>query len=593
MVRVSAHPELATRLVYSALYRYDDSLAPVPDLAAEPCAIGDDGVTITCELVDATFHDGSPLTADDVAFTYELGRRSDCAFAFGYCFDEMLESATAIDERTVRFTLSRPDATFLTLIMPDVLIDSREVVEAAYAELAERAPNLHAVDYESAAGAILDELGADEPDCEEPLPEAEELLTAAGVEPLPREQFHRVDGTFDACMYAEVTGVLLEAIGASLQATGLDAIALAYRALSFNREPIGTGPFRWAGMVDPARARLEAYSGYHRGPPAAPAIEIAVMRDLEAAKQALLAGDVHWLPIPTLFPEIYEELRTEPDLRFVQFPDPTYYMLAYNLREGMLLSDLDLRAALELCVDKPATVDAATDGTGDPIYSFVAPVSWAFHADLPRPARDVDEARALIEGAGWTEADDGIYVRDGERLATDVFVTAEDTQRVRFVQLIAEQARDCGFDLTVVPADTQTVLSPLAEYPHIPGGRVEPFEAHFLGWLQGYDPHEMLWHSSSVTSEEQPGTVNFMGYASDRADALLDAGLATYDQRERAQIYRELQEVIAEEKPVLFAWAVRAYDAIDARLGYVDDEIDLGSPQWFWQPEKLVLRGED
>jgi ABC-type transport system substrate-binding protein len=81
-----------------------------------------------------------------------------------------------------------------------------------------------------------------------------------------------------------------------------------------------------------------------------------------------------------------------------------------------------------------------------------------------------------------------------------------------------------------------------------------------------------------------------MGFENERVDELLDAGIATYDQRERARIYRELQEVIADEKPVFFAWAARAFDAIDSRLRYVDGDINLGSPQWFWQPEKLVLR---
>lgn len=587
-IRVSIHTELVTRLVYSALYRYDDSLSPVPDLAAEPCAVAEDGVTITCEIVEATFHDGSALTADDVAFTYEIARRTECAFAFGRCID-MLESATALDERTVQFKLTEPNATFLTLIMPDVLIDSRAVVEAAYATLAERAPDLDATDYEAAAQSIFDELGSEDPDCAARVAEAEELLEAAGATMAARENFH-VGGALDECMYADYLRVLLSDTAASLQASGLDAIALAYRTLSFNTAPVGTGPFRWAGMVDPTRARVEAYSAYHHGAPAAPAIEVAVMRDVEAAKQAFFDGDVHWFPVPTVFPQLVEEVRGHGATVMVQFPDPAYFLLAYNLREGMLFADRNLRTALELCIDKPATVDAATEGTGDPIWSFVQPVSWAFHDDLPRPARDVDEARALIESSGWSEGDDGIYARDGERLATEVFVRADDTQRVAFMDLVVDQARDCGFDLTVVPADIESVLSPLAQYPHIPGNREEPFEAQFIGWQQGFDPHEPLWHSSNATSEEQPDTINFMGFMNEQVDELLDAGVATYDQRERAQIYRELQELIADEKPVLFAWAARAYDALDPRLGYVDGEINLGSGQWYWRYEDLVLK---
>ncbi|MDP8905408.1 MAG: peptide ABC transporter substrate-binding protein [Chloroflexota bacterium] len=602
VTRGFVHPELASRLVYNGLYRYDDSLAPVPDLAAEPCTIADDGLTITCTLVEATFHDGTPLTADDVVFTYELARRANryelgerfgCLFAFGYCVGDVLESATAVDERTVQFRLTRADATFLTLVMPDVLIDSRAVVESAYAPLAERAPDLDPSEYQTASDEIAGELESGDPDCAELLPRADELLDAAGLLPLPREMFTQADATLDACLYAHETTVLLGAVAASLQASGLDAIAEAYPALSFNRAPVGTGPFRWIEVTDGTRVRLEANPDYHHGPPAAPAIEIVLTRDSAAAQQQLIDGDIHWLPILPIATELLEVLRAQPDLRIVQYPESGFLMLAYNVREGMLFADRNLRTALELCIDKPATVDAATQGTGEPVYSHVTPVSWAYHADLPRPTRDVAEARELIEASRWVEGEDGVYVRDGERLATDIFVTDRATERLAFMELTAEQARDCGFDLTVIPADQNTVLAPLFEYPHIPGGREQPFDAHVIGWAQAFDPHDPLFHSSQISSEEQPAGLNFMGYRNERVDALIDAGLATYDQRERARIYRELQEIIAEERPVLFAWAGRSHDVIDSRLGYVDEEINLGSPQWFWQLEKLTLRDED
>ena len=101
---------------------------------------------------------------------------------------------------------------------------------------------------------------------------AKALLVAASIEPLPTDQFRQADGAFDACMYAEWSAVLLRAIAASIDATGLDAIALAYQALSFNR--IGTGPWRFVGVEDGTRAVFEAYQGYHRGAPATRRMEV-------------------------------------------------------------------------------------------------------------------------------------------------------------------------------------------------------------------------------------------------------------------------------------------------------------------------------
>ena len=582
-------PDIVAQLVYNGLYRYDDSLSPVPDLAAEPCEVRPDQVTIVCRIVEAKFHDGTPLTADDVAFTYELGRRNPrptCGDAYGICFGEMLDSARALDARTVEFRLTRPDATFLTIALPSVMIDSRAVVEAAYAPLGKRAATLEAKDYSDGADAIIAQFGSDAPDCEAPLDEAAALLRVAGIEPLPRDQFIAADGRFDACMYAESTAFALLSIGGSLEATGLDAIARAYGILSFNRSPVGTGPWRFISVEDGTRVILDAFDGYHRGAPATPRVEVRLIRDPGAVRDGLLSGELDWVALP---PDLYSQVEGKPGLQFGAYPDSTYYMLAYNLREGMLFAEHELRSAVELCIDKPSTVDAATDGNGDVIYTPVEPASWAYQ-DLPRPQRNVDEARRLIEGVGWTAGTDGIYERDGVRLATDVYVRGDVAERVAFMDLAAEQVRACGIELTVIPADAQTVLGPLGEYPHIPGGSDEPFEATFIGWYHGFDPHDDLWHSRSVTSADQPVGPNFMGFMNPQVDALLEAGITTYDQRDRAQIYREFQLLLAQERPVLFAWAARLHEALDARLGLTEGDLNLSSRQWFWELEKLVLR---
>ena len=588
-----SRPDLPVQLVYNAIYRYDDKFTAVPDLAAEPCAISDDGLTIRCRLVETTFHDGSELTADDVVFTYELASRSpDCLFGFGACVGDMLASVTAPDARTVEFRLKRRDATFLTLVLPQVTIDSRAVVEAAYAPLAERAPTLDAAVYGSAVDRIFEQLGAEEPDCPSALEGTDELLEAAAIEPLPRDQFIQADGQFDACLYADYTARRLNALGGSLKATGLDAISLAYPTLSFNRAPIGTGPFRFVRVEGGDRALFEAFDGYHRGRPATPRIELRILRDPVAAREQLASHELQWLTVHLFEHDLAQEVRTLPGIKVAAFPDASFTMLVYNLRKGRLFADPKLRDAMESCIDKPQTVDAATSGRGDVLYSPIDPISWAYQPDLVRPERDVAAARRKIESSGWAPGDDGIYVRDGRRLATKVYVLGNDSSRVAFLDLVAAQVRDCGIELDVVPADQETVLAPLGKFPHIAPGQDTPFDALFFAWAHSFDPDDPLFHSRSISSAEQPGAPNVMGFSDPRVDELLDRGLATYDQRERARIYRELQDVLAAARPVLFGYSLRTVEALDERLTLTDGEPNLASREWPWELEKLVFRGD-
>src|SRR5262249_38278625 len=161
---------------------------------------------------------------------------------YGICVGNMLASVSAPDAKTVEFRLKQRDATFLTTILPDVMIESRAAIEAAYAPFAERRPTLDAAVYRTAVGQIDAQLRASEPDGQTAREGTDELFAAAGLEGYPRDQFVQPDGRFDTCLYAQSIQPLLAGIAASLDATGLDAITLAYPALPSSRAPIGTGP---------------------------------------------------------------------------------------------------------------------------------------------------------------------------------------------------------------------------------------------------------------------------------------------------------------------------------------------------------------
>lgn len=98
-------------LVYSGLTRATPDGNYAPDLA-EAYEISDDGTTYTFTLrPDLTFHDGTPLTTEDVAFTIELAQRPDIKSPKRADWEGVV--VTVIDERTIQFTLERPYAPFL------------------------------------------------------------------------------------------------------------------------------------------------------------------------------------------------------------------------------------------------------------------------------------------------------------------------------------------------------------------------------------------------------------------------------------------------------------------------------------------------
>ena len=92
-------------LVYDAMFELQIDGTYTPDLA-ESFTVSDDGLVWTFKIRDGfTFHDGTPLTAEDIAFSYNLYMTED-SFPFLYGYTGYFESVEAPDPNTVVLTLT-------------------------------------------------------------------------------------------------------------------------------------------------------------------------------------------------------------------------------------------------------------------------------------------------------------------------------------------------------------------------------------------------------------------------------------------------------------------------------------------------------
>jgi peptide/nickel transport system substrate-binding protein len=100
-----------TPLFQSTLLKRDQELKIVNDLATG-YTVSDDGLIWTVKLRDGVkSSDGQPLTAADVAFTYDTASKSSSVVDLN-----VLKSVEAVDDHTVKFTLQHPQSTFVNIL---------------------------------------------------------------------------------------------------------------------------------------------------------------------------------------------------------------------------------------------------------------------------------------------------------------------------------------------------------------------------------------------------------------------------------------------------------------------------------------------
>lgn len=124
-------------LVYSSLFRRNASAELVNDLVKKH-EVSPDGKIYTIKIrSDAVWHNGNPVTADDVVFTFEAIKNIKYKSTLRDAFTGV--EIIRVDDKTIKFNLAEPYAAFLDLlnfgILPQELWQQIEPASASLAEL--------------------------------------------------------------------------------------------------------------------------------------------------------------------------------------------------------------------------------------------------------------------------------------------------------------------------------------------------------------------------------------------------------------------------------------------------------------------------
>ncbi|HET7274693.1 MAG TPA: ABC transporter substrate-binding protein [Longimicrobiaceae bacterium] len=100
--------DVMKQMLFTPIIKYDESLEVKPHLA-ESWELTDTSVVFHLRN-DVMWHDGVPVTAEDVKFTFDLAKSPETASLLGAAYLNMVDSATVIDSHTVRFDFVAPHA---------------------------------------------------------------------------------------------------------------------------------------------------------------------------------------------------------------------------------------------------------------------------------------------------------------------------------------------------------------------------------------------------------------------------------------------------------------------------------------------------
>ena len=599
--------------IYSGMFRVNNKLAVIPDMATALPVVSADGLTWTVTLKSGIkWQNGDDFSSADVKFTFDLAASKNCTFIPSFCSDIQtnVASVAAPDASTVVFTLKSQFAPFLVTDLPTPIMPQKAVM-ASFATfqtgLAKADPAAVTAELAKIDAAVNDagcSPTAVDPATPPPPPascdyatyvaEMEALLQAGGVQLaglLDKNNYKAADGSTDNTGYGTALYSGLQDLDVSLKAAQTDQVAASFRLLDFQQHPVGTGAYKFASYQSGQSVQLTANPTYYGGTVTPPNFYYPIIKDAASGAAALQKGDVNW--IYSVVSDALGALQADANVQMANYADFGYYFIAFNMRPGHIYADANLRQAFTACIDHDATVEKATDGQGVPVYANVPPASWAFDPAAPKYTTDVAKGKSLIESSGWKLGSDGVYAKDGKRLSTTLYVRQGRPQRISFAQLAADQLKaNCGIEIVVAPSDFSTVLLPLLSYPN-------KFDTYLGGWSTALDPDDSsIFGCDQVVSKEKPDANNFVGWCNPEADKLLTTGRQTTDQATRKTLYSQFQTIVHNDVPYYFLWADQGHGALTKSVTagtntiVTDGTIDLASPLYAWNTDTWSVQAK-
>lgn len=313
------------------------------------------------------------------------------------------------------------------------------------------------------------------------------------------------------------------------------------------KNPIGSGPFKFAEWKEGQYVKVEAFDEYYAGRPNLDSIIYKIVPDANAIIAQLQTGDITFTGISPTNISIAQKLADEGKLVLKSGVANAWEYIGYNLRNP-LFQDIKVRQALTHAIDRESIVQAVLDGAGQVAHGPGSPANWAFTEDVPKFEFDPAKASQMLEEAGWKKGSDGILEKDGEKFKFTLTTTSANDIRQQIATVVQQQLAEVGIEVNIELLEWSAYL----EETQPPKWN---FDAIVAGWSIGSDPDPTyFWHSKEI---EQG--LNYGAYSNSKVDELLDMNTKVSDLEERKAVISEAEKIITEEQPYTFIYNPVSY----------------------------------
>jgi len=309
----------------------------------------------------------------------------------------------------------------------------------------------------------------------------------------------------------------------------------------YGRHPVGTGPFKFKSWKAKDNIVIVRNDDYWGEKPRLKEVVYRVIPEAGTRMMALKTGEVDIVVKPN--PSDLPAFKQDSDFTVASVMGNRVFFNGFNTLLPPT-DDVRVRKALNMAVDVKGIVENILEGAAAMPKSYLGPTIFGF-SDMNLQERypyNPEKAKALLAEAGWKDSNgDGILDKDGKKL-TIRFLGAKgrylmDSECCEAVQAMFQ---NIGVDAKL------DFFEWSATFSLIRGEKLD-YNLFTAGWVLPNPDADVSLYALFHTKSFLPNGWNFCRFQNPRVDALLDEARAIGDQDKRKDMYKEIQDILADQ----------------------------------------------
>jgi peptide/nickel transport system substrate-binding protein len=200
-------------------------------------------------------------------------------------------------------------------------------------------------------------------------------------------------------------------------------------------------------------------------------------------------------------------------------------------------TDLKVRQAINMAIDRNAVLGPAVFGHGTPTEVLFPPDYWAaLQHEMPAP--DVEGAKALLADAGFPDG-----------FETTITTWSAYSFLSNAAVVVQEQLKQIGIEAEINAVENATMIQSV--YVD------KDFDMAVTGDSAYVDPNNLILGNFG-TGESG----NFVSYSNPEVDELITQGIAVTDEAQRVEIYQQIQEILLADLPWVMLFIANQFEAM-------------------------------